>query len=156
MKIISFSNKYYDGTEIELGDTVKYTGMIGEIERIIYPNTKNCIDYNVKNGGILLRLNGSILYAFDFDCCEIEHLILLHRANIAFHVLYSARKFFDFIRNIKFFFRKCFQGNINEGLFFFKEWWFSILEFLQALIFGPGKYVTQMGTGECCCTKLLK
>jgi hypothetical protein len=151
MKTTDFSLQYYDGTEIELGDTVRYADEIGEIERIIYPNTKNCSDYNVKNGGILLRMSNGTLYAFDFDYYELKcsvSFVFLHRAKIVFHLQYSIRKFLVFIGNINFLFRECFHGNISDGMCFFKEWYFSVLEFLQALVRGPGKYVSQMGAGE--------
>jgi hypothetical protein len=147
----SFNLKYHDGTEIALGDSIRYNNVYGEVVRIIYPSTKNSIDYNVINGGVLVRMQGGMLFAFDHDYCELHchvSFVFVHRAKLSFHIKYSIRKFIVFIRNLWYLIRKCFCGSFNEGLFFLKEWWLSVIELVCAIRHGSGSNVTQIGAGE--------
>jgi len=143
--------KYHDHRQIELGDSIRYNNSYGEIERVVYPGTKNCVDLNVMNGGVLIRLQGGTLYAFEYNNCELScpaSFVFLHRATLSFHIRYSFRKFIVFIKNLKYLARKCVHGNFNDGLFFLKEWVASIVELLYAVRYGAGSGVIQLGYGE--------
>lgn len=147
----NFPYYYRTGQEICLGDYVFQCGHYGYIERIWEPNSHGAIQAEMPGGAFMVyAINTGGLTVMEFDHPDVlgsEHadcgLEFKSRATLWFHVHYSWRHF-KYVASA--FYRTRIMSSAWRGYtyFHFKEFLMTLVELLQAIVFGPGKNVRQM------------